>query len=80
MLNAIESVRGHRTHIVGQYDAALVRGPTEHRWIIGAGKAHVLHANDIDLGKQAASATHDVVVEILVGKQSEHDRLPLPPR
>jgi hypothetical protein len=44
----------------------MFRSPRKYLWIIGAVKAHILNANDIDMRCARCKSTQDVVIEILV--------------
>ena len=56
-------------------DSPLGGGPIEKRLIIDAGQPNVLNSDDIEIGLSTEQASNDVVVEVLVGGQADHDRL-----
>jgi len=47
--------------------------PAKHRRIIGAAQPYVLHPNQGDSCRGPAYPAHDVVVEVLVRKEGNHE-------
>lgn len=64
---------------MGQQDAAGLGRPLKDGLIIRPRQPCVLHADDIYRRAAAADAAHDIVVEVLVGREPEHERSRLTP-
>src|SRR5437588_2131065 len=72
------SMAGHGRDIMGEQDSSRLGGPFENRWIRSSLQACILHAHDINTRMPTSNASHNVVVEVLVGGKTQHV-LPLAP-
>jgi hypothetical protein len=74
----IVRVPAHRRRIVGDNNAPFLSCPREERGVIDARQPNVLNSDDVEIRPASKQASGDVVVEILVGRQPNHDGLPAP--
>ena len=74
----IVRVPAHRRRIVGDDNASFLSGPCEERSVINAAQPNVLNSDDVEIRPAPKQSSDDVVVEVLVGRQPNHDGLPAP--
>jgi hypothetical protein len=78
--HAVIGVSGHCRDIVSQYHTAILRRPFQDRRIVSPAEPDILRAHKIDRRLPTSNASHDIVIEILIGKEQQHRRsTPTPP-
>lgn len=63
---------GNSCYVMGKQNTIILGCPSQHLRIFCSGKADILDTDKVNLWRAAKHATYNIVVEVLVSKQSKH--------